>query len=259
MSENILITSGKGGVGKTTFAINFGLMLAKKGKRVVLLDFDFGLNNLDVVGNIENLVVFDLLDIVSGCCRVKQALVKSPYSENLYILPTTHSLSKSDNDIDFSYIFNQLNVSFDYVIVDSPAGIDLGFHRAVSCCNKAIVITTPHLSSIRDASKVIAILKSYNLESLKVAINRVRGDLVLQGEMYSVEVIENILNVEILGIIPESDSFNNGVIDIPKSESEKAYKIIADNFLNNDNKIYDYLKRYKGFFGSIRKELKKRL
>ncbi len=259
MAQKIVITSGKGGVGKTTFSINLGLSLAKKGKRVVLLDFDFGLNNLDVVSNVENLVVFDLIDVLNNRCRTKQALVKCPYNENLYILPTSHSLNKDIENQNFKNVIEDLDILFDYIFIDCPAGIDKGFHRAVSNADSAIIITTAHLSSIRDADKVLSILKSYSLSRINVVINRYRGDLALQGVMFSVYDIENTLNEDILGVIPEDDYFINGVVDVPNTECVKAYDIICDNLLKNERKIYDCLKKYKGFFGSIRKELKKKL
>ncbi len=259
MAEKIVITSGKGGVGKTTFTINLGLALAKKGKRVVLLDFDFGLNNLDVVSNVEHLVVFDLIDVLNNRCRTKQALIKSPYNENLFVLPTSHSLNKEIENQNFKDVIEDLDVLFDYVLIDCPAGIDKGFHRAVSNSDSAIVVTTAHLSSIRDADKVLSILKSYKLRRTFIVVNRYRGDLALQGVMFSLIDIENTLNEDVIGVIPEDDNFINGVVDVPDLECVKAYKIICDNLLKNERKIYDCFKKYKGFFGSIRKELKKKI
>lgn len=259
MAEKIVITSGKGGVGKTTFTINLGLALAKKGKRVVLLDFDFGLNNLDVVSNVENLVVFDLIDVLNNRCRAKQALIKCPYNENLFVLPTSHSLNKEIENQNFKSVIEDLDILFDYVLIDCPAGIDKGFHRAVSNSDSAIVVTTAHLSSIRDADKVLSILKSYNLKSINIVINRYRGDLALQGVMFSISDVENTLNEDVIGVIPEDDRFISGVVDVPDTECVKAYKIICDNLLKGERKIYDCFKKYKGFFGSIRKELKKKL
>ncbi len=259
MCEKIVVTSGKGGVGKTTFVLNLGITLARKGKRVVLIDFDFGLNNLDVVSGVENLVVFDLIDVMNYKCRVKQALVKCPFCENLFVLPTTHTLQKNFLVENVKEIIADLEVLFDYIIIDCPAGIDVGFHRAISYSTYAICITTPHLSSIRDADKVISILKSYRLKGVKVVVNRVRGDLVLSGDMFSYQEIESTLLVEVLGVLPEDDLLNTSFSIMPNTQSEKAYKIICDNLLNGDNKIYDCFKKYRGFFGSIRKELKRRL
>ena len=259
MAKKIVITSGKGGVGKTTVTANLGFQLAKKGKRVLLVDCDFGLNNLDVVVNIENQIVFDLVDVLENRCRIKQALIESPLSANLFIIPCAHSVVKggvSSQSLKLS--LESLDDGFDYILLDCPAGIDAGFHRAVSIASEAIIVTTPLITSIRDADKVTSILKSYKLPTYAV-INRMRGDLVLNGQMYSTEDISNILKVEILGVVPDSDLVLSGVVDIPHTAAYKAFSLLANSLIKGKGKIFDYLSKYTGFFGSIRKELKKRL
>lgn len=260
MLRKIVITSGKGGVGKTTVVSNLGLQLAKSGMRVVLIDCDFGLNNLDVVSSIEDKVVFDLIDVLNGRCRAKQALIQSSLNGNLFVMPCTHSLSNIElTGQNLKLALESIENLFDYMIFDCPAGIDLGFHRAVSCADEGIVVVTPSLSSVRDADKVISILKTYKLSSIKCVVNRMRGDLVLSGEMYSSMDIENTLNVRVVGVIPEDDKLFDGIVDIPNSGANKAFKILASNIRKNEDKTYDYIKKYTGFWGSIRKELKKRL
>lgn len=258
MAKTIVITSGKGGVGKTTVTANLGYRLAEKGLRVAIADTDFGLNNLDVVAGVENKIVFDLIDVIENKCRVKQALIESSVNANLYVLPSAHSLARTEiNGQNVKLALESLKDSFDYVLLDCPAGIDAGFHRAVSAADYAILVTTPHLSSIRDADKVLSILRSYDLVDISVVINKVRPDLILRGEMYAVEDVENTLAVKTIGIIPDSDDVMKGIVDVPFSPSAKAFKLLADNVVKSQNKKADYLKGYTGFWGSIKKELKK--
>lgn len=258
MAKTIVITSGKGGVGKTTVTANLGYRLAKNGLRVVIVDTDFGLNNLDLTAGVESKIVFDLVDVIENKCRVKQALIESVYDKNLFVLPSSHTLTKTEiSGQNIKLALEGLQNSFDYVLLDCPAGIDVGFHRAVSCSNEAIIVTTPNISSIRDADKVLAILNSYKLGGISMIINRVRGDLTLSGKTYAVEEIENTLGIKTVGIIPESDLFLRGIDDSVYSAGAKAFKITAENVINGKNKKYNYLKSYQGFWGSIKKELKK--
>ena len=171
-----------------------------------------------------------------------------------------HTLSKSDiTGQNLKAVLESVENLFDYMIFDCPAGIDLGFHRAVSCADEAIVVVTPNISSIRDADKVISILKTYQLKQVKCVVNRMRGDLVLSGDIYSDIDIENTLKVPIVGIIPDDDSVIDGIVDNPTKASYKAFKLLAHNVKRNEEKTYNYVKKYTGFWGSIRRELKKRL
>ena len=259
MAKKIVITSGKGGVGKTTVTANLGFQLARKGKRVLLVDCDFGLNNLDVVVSIEDRIVFDIIDVLENKCRIKQAIVESPLNPNLFIIPCTHSSIKSAvSSQSLKLSLESLEDGFDYILLDCPAGIDAGFHRAVSIANEALIVTTPLITSIRDADKVTSILRSYKLPTCAV-INRMRGDLVLNGQMYSNEDISNILKVDIMGVIPDDDSVLNGVVELSYTAPYKAFSLLAQALIKGKGKIYDYLSKYTGFLGSIRKELKKRL
>ena len=260
MARKIVITSGKGGVGKTTLTANLGRALSDLGARVVLIDVDFGLNNLDVVLGVENKIVYDMRDVVEGRCRAKQALVQDFERKNLFIMPSG-SISANSNITgqQIKLIINGLDSVFDFVLIDCPAGIDLGFHRAVSCSDEAIVVATPSLTSLRDADKVITVLKSYKMESVKLVVNRARGDLIMSDKMMMPTDIRELLKIDLLGVLPEEDEvFLSGGYSLSKhSDSFKAYKILANNVYKNTGKMFDVTSKYSGFFGSIRRSIKR--
>ncbi len=260
MSRKIVITSGKGGVGKSSVVANLGVRLAQCGKRVCMVDADFGLNNLDMIMGLESLVVYDVSDCIEGRCRPKQALVQGRITKNVYLLPSVHSLSGYNIPTDrLNELIDGLSTSFDYILVDCPAGLGGGFTRAVSACDEAIIVTTPQLSSLRDADKVYASLRGLKIESVRLVVNRVRGDLILDGLMLSPEEIESALKCPMLGVIPDDDSIllcNAGEIP-PNAPSFLAFKILASNLIGGKNKIYDYAKEYSGFVGSIKRGLKR--
>ena len=262
MARKIVITSGKGGVGKTTVLANLGIRLAIGGKRVCMIDADVGLNNLDMVTACENLVVYDLADCIEGRCRPKQALIQTRISKNAYVLPSFHSLSSESFTFErFSDLIEGLSTSFDFVLIDCPAGIGESFRRAVYSADEALVVTSPHLSALRDADKVIANLRGMKINSIKLVINRVRGDLVTSGKTLSPEDIEKALKCRAVGIIPDDDNAflcNAGEIP-PDSPSYKAIKILAKNVVFDKYKAYDCAKDYKGFIGGIKRALKKSL
>lgn len=265
MARKIVITSGKGGVGKTTVAANLGAKIAATGKRVVLVDLDIGLNNLDIVMGIENKVVYDIIDCVKGRCRIKQALIAPDKNyPSLYVLPSCHGYDKASvTGQNIKIVIDKLAVVFDYILIDCPAGIENGFHRAASVADEAIIVTTPHMSSIRDAEKVIEVLRSYELCAMTTLINRVRGDLILSGDMVDVKTIFEELGLPAAGIIPEDDSISvksvyGGVLDI-SSGAEEAFTVLASNIINGKNHIYDYKSFYSGFFGKIRRVIKRKV
>ena len=180
MARKIVITSGKGGVGKTTVAVNLAARLAQKGQRVILCDADFGLNNVDVCAGVEHLVTYDIVDVIEGRCRVKQALVRHPKYPNLYVLTSSHSApERYVSPQSIKLVLENIAPQFDFILIDCPAGLDDGFHRAVATADEALVVTTPHISALRDADKVITVLKSYRLNALGVVLNKVRGDLMI--------------------------------------------------------------------------------
>lgn len=264
MARTIVITSGKGGVGKTSICSNIGYKLASIGYRVVLVDVDIGLNNLDVVMGVENQVVFDLVDVIENKCRVKQALIQDFNEPSLYIMPSAHSYNKSSVTIqNVKKVVGELEELFDYIILDCPAGIDLPFRRAVECSKEALVVVTPHVSSMRDADKVINILKNTNMPSIKLIVNRVRGDMVLDKDMLSPQEIQELLNVDIIGVVPEDDNVSvssmYGVRVDSSSEVSKALDIIVGNIINGTDNVYDCTTKYRGLFGMIRRGLKRRV
>ncbi len=260
MAKKIVVTSGKGGVGKTTVTANLGKALANIGFRVALIDIDFGLNNLDVVMGLEGNVVYDIFDVLEGRCRVRQALVNDRNRNNLFILPSNSGrYNQNVNGQNVKIIVDSISSVFDYIILDCPAGIDCGFHRAVSCVDEAIVVATPNIPSLRDADKVISILKTYKLNSVGLVVNRARGDLILSDKMMMPYEIENMLKTGLIGVLPEEDLvFLSCGNDLPKnSDSYKGYKILAQNIVNGTKKIFDVTSKYSGILGSIRRSLKK--
>lgn len=262
MGRKIVITSGKGGVGKTTVTANLGRALAMQGLSVVLVDVDFGLNNLDVVVGVENKLTFDIMDVFEGRCRVKQALIQDDELKNLYVLPSFNVNSSTALGCqNIKLILDGVSKLFDFILIDCPAGIDIGFHKAVSCADEAIVVTSPNLTSLRDASKAISILNSYKLEKISLIVNRARGDLILNEKMILPIDIRDILKISLLGVLPEEDAIFlcSGYTLPKKTESYKAYKMIANNLINNKEKIYDVTNKYAGFLGSIKRSLRKNI
>ena len=260
MARKIVITSGKGGVGKTTITANLGTALAIKGATVCLIDGDIGLNNLDVVMSIENKVVYDILDVARGKCRVMQALVKDLMLPNLYVLPSTKGgNSKEITTSDFMDITSTLNEYFDFILMDCPAGMDIGFHRTVSSSSEAIIVTTPNMSAIRDADKTISTLATYNLQNIQLVINMMRGDLVATGDMFSVTDIARLLRISPIGVIPNDDKvvLSNATTVNAKSLSTKAFMQLADNIMGNSNSLYDCSSKYKGTLGRLRSKIKR--
>ncbi|MBQ6727983.1 MAG: septum site-determining protein MinD [Clostridia bacterium] len=259
MARKIVITSGKGGVGKTTLTANLGIFLSALGARVVMIDVDFGLNNLDVVMGVENKIVYDVADVISGRCRAKQALVQDSGRKNLFILPSAGlNASSPVSGQQLKLIVESLAPLFDYVLIDCPAGLDVGFHRAAACAEEAIVVATPMMTSLRDADKTISVLKSYRLESIGLVVNRVRGDLIMSDKMLLPKDIKELLKVDLLGVIPEEDAVFLSNAYLPKnSDAYKAYKMLAMNVHKKTGKIFDATKKYSGFFGSIRRGIKR--
>lgn len=260
MCRKIVITSGKGGVGKTTVAVNLGRYLSDMGLRVALIDADFGLNNLDVVVGVENKVKFDLVDVIEGRCRLKQAIVQSDKNKNLFILSSgNNEFTSTISGQNIKLIIESMSSFFDYIFIDCPAGIDLGFHRAVSCVNEAIVVATPNLTSLRDANKVVTVLKSYKLDTISLIVNRVRGDLIVSEKMMYPSDIQNLLKTELIGVLPEEDAvFLSSGYNLPnRTDSARAYKILANNLHKGVRKIFDTTNKYSGFFGSIRRSIKR--
>lgn len=261
MARKIVITSGKGGVGKTTVSAKLGAKLASLGFRVAVLDMDIGLNNLDVVMGIEQRVDFDILDVICGNCRLKQALVQDEKYPSLYVLASNHAYT--DDFIkkeDIKNIVDKLSQVFDYILLDCPAGVDEGFRRAVYSAEEAIVVVTPHISSVRDADKVLSILSGCELLGKYIVINRVRGDFEASQETLSVEEIVRFLKTKLVGVIPEDDGITKGYAATDNGrELDRAMTLLAENLHNGSKKIYDVAKKYRGFWGILRRNIKKKV
>ena len=207
MGEVRVGTAGKGGVGKTTTTANIGTGLAQAGKLVVMIDTDIGLRNLDVVLGLENRIVYDLVDVVSGTCKLKQALIKDKRFENMYLLPAAQTKDKTAvNQKQMIALTQALKNEFDFVIIDCPAGIEHGFKNAIAGADKAIVVSTPEVSAVRDADRIIGLLESAGLLSPRLIVNRIRSKMVQMGDMMSVDDMLEILAVDLLGIVPDDDS-----------------------------------------------------
>ena len=217
MSEVIVITSGKGGVGKTTTTANVGTGLAKEGKKVVLIYTDIGLRNLDVVMGLENRIVYNLVDVIEGNCRMKQALIKDKKYPNLFLLPSAQTRDKTSvNPEQMEKLVDELRDEFDYIILDCPAGIEQGFKNAISGADRAIIVTTPEVSAIRDADRIIGLLEANEIHKIDLVINRIRMDMVNRGDMLSKEDVLDILAIDLIGVVPDDE---NIVISTNQGES----------------------------------------
>lgn len=206
-NQVIVVTSGKGGVGKTTTSANIGTGLAKAGYKVCLIDTDIGLRNLDVVMGLENRIVYNLVDVCQGNCRVKQALIKDKKHTNLYLLPSAQSKDKTAvTPGQMVKVVDRLKEEFDYVILDCPAGIEQGFQNAIAGAESALVVTTPEVSAIRDADRIIGLLEANGFTKIKLIVNRLRPEMVRRGEMMSVDDVVDILAVPLIGVVPDDEN-----------------------------------------------------
>ncbi len=261
MGEVIVITSGKGGVGKTTTTANIGTGLALAGNKVVLIDTDIGLRNLDVVMGLENRIVYDIVDVVDGICRVKQALIKDKRYEGLYLLPAAQTRDKSAiTPEQMINLVNELKSEFDYVIIDCPAGIEQGFKNAIAGANRAIVVTTPEVSAVRDADRIVGLLEANELRNPKLLINRVRIDMVKRGDMMSIDDIIDILAIDLIGVVPDDEkiviSTNRGepAVNDDKSLAGQAYRNVTKRIQGEDVPIMN-LESDDGLFSKFKKLL----
>lgn len=207
MGEVIVITSGKGGVGKTTSSANIGTGLAKLDKSVLMIDTDIGLRNLDVVMGLENRIVYNLVDVIEGECRLKQALIKDRHYPNLQLLPSAQTKDKSAvRPEQMIKLINGLKKNFDYIILDCPAGIEQGFRNAIAAADRALVVTTPEVSAIRDADRIIGLLEEKGIRRNHLIVNRLRPELVKRGDMMSAQDIIDLLGVPLIGVIPDDEA-----------------------------------------------------
>jgi len=263
MGEVIVITSGKGGVGKTTSTANLGTGLALQGKKVALLDTDIGLRNLDVVMGLENRIVYDLVDVVEGNCKVKQALIKDKRYEGLFLLPAAQTKDKNAvKPEQIKKLCEELKKEFDYIIVDCPAGIEQGFKNAIAGADKAIVVTTPEVSAVRDADRIIGLLESNEVRNPRLLLNRVREDMVKKGDMMSTDDVLEILAIDLMGVVPDDQSIivatNKGepAVTDNKSLAGQAYRNIVRRIMGEEVPVMDL--KNNGFIGKIKSLFKKK-
>ena len=256
----IVITSGKGGVGKTTTTANLAVALANEGHRVVAIDGDVGLRNLDVIMGLENRIVYTLVDVIEGTCRLNQAMIRDKRIDNLYMIPTAQSRTKDAvSSEQMLEICSQLRSEFDFVLIDSPAGIEAGFRNAAAGADEALVVTTPEVSAVRDADRIIGLLESMEKAPISLIINRIKPEMVKRGEMLATQDVLDILAVELIGTIPDDESvvtssnkgepltFSNG------SLATKAFLNIAKRICGNDVPFMDLSDNHNGFFSSLRR------
>lgn len=253
----ITITSGKGGVGKSTTTANLGIALAKLGKRVVLLDADIGLRNLDVVMGLENRIVYDLVDVVEGRSKLRQAMIKHKQFPDLYLIPAAQTRDKTAvSPADMVQICNKLREEFDFIMIDSPAGIERGFRNAVAPADRILVVTNPEVSAVRDADRVVGLLEAENKGPVHLILNRLKIHMVKKGEMLSANDVTDILGIEILGIVPEDELVipaSNSGVPVAMNESSRAglaFTNIARR-LNGETVPLMKLEENGGFFQRI--------
>jgi septum site-determining protein MinD len=203
MSRIIVITSGKGGVGKTTVTSNLGMAIARLGRRVALVDADFGLRNLDLLLGLENRVVYTAVDVLAGQCRLEQALVKDKRQEGLVLLPAAQSRTKEAVSPDqMKKLVGALTQKYEYVVIDSPAGIEMGFQNAIAAAQEALIVTTPEIAAVRDADRVVGLLEA---QGINLIINRLKPKMVQAQQMMSVQDVQELLAVPLIGVIPDDE------------------------------------------------------
>lgn len=254
MGEVIVITSGKGGVGKTTTTANIGTGLAKLNKKVVLVDTDIGLRNLDVVMGLENRIVYNIVDVVEKSCKLRQALIKDKRYDTLFLLPAAQTRDKTSvTPEQMKELTEELKKEFDYIILDCPAGIEQGFLNAIAGADRAIVVTTPEVSAVRDADRIIGLLEAKEIKNHQLIVNRLRPDLIKRGDMMSADDVVEILAVELIGQVPDDENIviatNNGEPLVgDNSLAGQAYMNICRRVAGESVPFLD-LEAKKGLFG----------
>jgi septum site-determining protein MinD len=265
MAKVITVTSGKGGVGKSTTTANVSTALAMRDKKVIAIDFDIGLRNLDMILGLENRIVYDVVDVMEERCNLAQAIIKDKRTNNLHFLPASQTKDKTVLDKEkVEKLINELKKDFDYVIIDSPAGIESGFEHSIYLADMALVVTTPEISSVRDADRVIGIIDAKSKKAKegaevekRIIINRIKPELVEKGEMLSTEDVLHILALDLIGIVPDDEeivrSTNIGepIVLNEKSLVGEAFRRIARRIEGEDVEFLD-LKSKKGIFSKLK-------
>ncbi|MEY7999039.1 septum site-determining protein MinD [Clostridium sp. Mt-5] len=260
MGEAIVVTSGKGGVGKTTTTANIGTGLAALGKSVVVVDGDTGLRNLDVLMGLENRIVFTLLDVVENKCKLKQALIKDKRLASLYLLPTAQTRDKEDvSPQQMMDLIYELKKEYDYVIIDCPAGIEHGFENAIAGADRALIVVNPEVTSVRDSDRVIGKLDAVGLENHQLVINRLNYKMTKNGDMLDVNDILDSLAIELIGVVPDDKnitiSTNRGepIVLNDKAMAGQAFRNISRRITGEKIPIMDLSAGQEGLFSSIKK------
>ena len=258
----ITVTSGKGGVGKTTATANIGAALAGMGKKVVCIDADIGLRNLDVVLGLENRIVYDLVDVVEGRCKLRQAMIRDKRLEDLYLIPAAQTRDKTAvSPKDMQRVCDELRKDFDFVLIDSPAGIERGFKNAIAPADEIVIVTNPEVSAVRDADRIIGIVEAEQKGPAKLVVNRINLELVERGDMLAVADVLELLAVELIGIVPEDQavlvSTNRGapIALEPKSKTGQAFRDIAKR-LSGEEIAFSSTDGAGGFLGRISKMIR---
>jgi septum site-determining protein MinD len=258
MSAKIVtITSGKGGVGKTTAAANLGAALADLDQRVVCIDADIGLRNLDVVMGLENRIVYDLVDVVEGRCKLRQAMIRDKQLKDFYLIPAAQTRDKTAvSPQDMIRLSEEIRPEFDWILIDSPAGIERGFRNAIAPADIVLIITNPEVSAVRDADRIIGLIEAEEKGPGKLIINRVKPEMIRRGDMLATDDILDVLAIELIGVVPEDDlvitAANKGqpVALDPRSSAGEAFRNIARR-LNGEEVPFEELQVQDGFFGRL--------
>lgn len=257
MAKVITVTSGKGGVGKTTATANLAAALAAEGHKVVCIDGDIGLRNLDVVLGLENRIVYDLVDVIEGRCRLRQAMIRDKRLPELFLIPAAQTRDKSAvTPSDMVHLADELRNEFDFVLIDSPAGIERGFRNAIAPADIAIVITNPEVSAVRDADRIIGLIEAEEKGPARLIINRIKPEMVKKGDMLSTEDVLELLAVELIGVVPDDEqvinSTNRGtpVVLDGKSRAGQAFRNIAKR-LSGETVPFMDLEKDGGLFGRL--------
>lgn len=263
MARIIVVTSGKGGVGKTTSTANLGMALAKLGRSVAVVDADFGLRNLDLLLGLENRIVYTAVEVISGECRLEQALVKDKRQPRLVLLPAAQNRMKDAvNAEQMKQLINVLAEKYDYILIDSPAGIEQGFQNAIAAAQEGIIVTTPEIAAVRDADRVVGLLEAHNVKRIHLIVNRIRPAMVLANDMMSVQDVKEILAIPLLGVVPDDErvivSTNRGeplVLSETPSLAGTAYENIARRLEGEKVEFLDLNPRQENFFSRLRRLL----
>jgi septum site-determining protein MinD len=267
MSRIIVVTSGKGGVGKTTTTANLSMTLARRGRQVAVVDADFGLRNLDLLLGLENRVVYTAIDVLSGQCRLEQALVKDKRQPNLVLLPAAQNRTKDAvNPDQMRQLVTTLSKTYEYVFVDCPAGIEMGFQNAIAAAKEAIIVTTPEIAAVRDADRVVGLLEANNIKKIQLVVNRIRPAMVQANDMMTVEDVQEILAVPLIGVVPDDErvivSTNKGeplVLSETPSLAGSAFNNIARRLEGEKVEFLDLTVNNDSFFDKLRKVLNKKI